>query len=177
MWALLKTRRWIAFTVLVIAAIVGFGLLSHWQWQRADERRLERTDLATELARTPVTLESALVTPREWTPVVVSGTYRSDLTVLVRQRPLSGANGFWVATPLVTQDGTTVWINRGWIAATGTATQVQQPPAPPEGTVTVNGRLRLAEATPNPPPADLPAGQVAALDPVYLGAGYPGAYI
>ena len=38
-WPLLRTRRWLAFTGVVIATIVAFGLLSHWQWARADVRR------------------------------------------------------------------------------------------------------------------------------------------
>ena len=42
MLALVKTRRWLSFTALVVLAIIGFGLLSRWQWDRADERRVER---------------------------------------------------------------------------------------------------------------------------------------
>lgn len=169
MWALLKTRRWIAFTVLVIVAIAAFGLLSRWQWSRADERRAERTELAAELAATPMSAEQALNSPREWAPVRLTGTYDAERTVLVRQRPLNGANGFWVATPLITDSGTSIWINRGWLPVTGSATAVQSAPSPPSGTVTVTGHLRAAESTPSPAPQDLPPGQVPALDPSALG--------
>ena len=42
MLALLKTRRWVGFTAIVVVSIIGFGLLSRWQWSRADEQRAER---------------------------------------------------------------------------------------------------------------------------------------
>ena len=42
MLALLRTRRWIGFTTLVIVLIAAFGFLSHWQWMRADEKRAQR---------------------------------------------------------------------------------------------------------------------------------------
>ena len=40
MLAALRTRRWQGFTVVVLVAIIGFGFLSRWQWQRAEEKRV-----------------------------------------------------------------------------------------------------------------------------------------
>lgn len=177
MLTLLRTRRWIAFTLLVVAAIVAFGLLSRWQWSRAEERRVEQAALLAETASPAVPLVEALAAPQEWMPVTVTGTYDSASTRLIRQRPLNGANGFWVATLLIADRGDAVWVNRGWVAVTGTATQVQAPPAPPAGTVTVTGRLRTAERTPQPAPSDLPDGQASALDPRVLGSQITGYYV
>ena len=39
---LLLTRRWLALTLIAVAVLVGFALLSHWQWDRA-----HRADLAS----------------------------------------------------------------------------------------------------------------------------------
>lgn len=176
MRSLLKTRRWIAFTLLVVVAITAFGLLSRWQWQRAEVERTAREAWATEAAAAPVSLEEALAQPREWTPVRVSGRFDPDSTVLVRQRPLDGRNGFWVATALDTEQGR-VWVVRGWIPATGTATGTVTPPSPPAGQVILDARVRLADAADAEEPTDLPSGQVSSLVPTRLGADVTTAYL
>lgn len=176
MWSLLRTRRWIAFTLIVILAIVGFGLLSRWQWERAEQRREERLVQDAELAREPVDLAEALAAPREWTPVRATGVFDGGATVLVRQRPLDGRNGFWVATPLATGAGR-VWVVRGWIPSTATAAGRVDAPPPPDGTVTVDARLRTAETTDGPEATDLPGGQVSRMDPGTLGSDVPGFYL
>jgi len=167
-----------AFTALVLAAIIAFGLLSRWQWARAEDRRTDRVELETETSTDPTSWAIAVESGQEWRPVTLVGTFEADSTVLIRQKPLDGRNGFWVATPLRQGDGSRVWINRGWIAAEGGATATQIAPAPPDGNVTVAGWLRRAEVTPSPAPADLPAGQAAALDPAALGpASQPAFYV
>lgn len=176
MWSLLRTRRWISFTLLVIVAIAAFGLLSRWQWQRAEERRIDRIAWDSQAAEAPVGLDAIIAGPREWQPVRVSGTYDDDATVLVRQRPLDGRNGFWVATPLVTDAGR-VWVNRGWIPVQAAATGVVTAPDAPSGTVVIEARTRLAERTEVPTPTDLPDGQVPALDPGALGADVTTVYL
>lgn len=181
MWSLLRTRRWQGFTVIVIIAIIAFGLLSAWQWNRAEEERqarnaqiqqteVARVDLATALEELPGEVPADLRRPIE-----VTGTYLPESTVLVRQRPLDGRNGFWVVTALrPTEDpgraNEILWVNRGWIPAIGAATSIVEPPAPPSGPVLVYGWLRPSEVT-REIVTDLPQGQVRWLDtselPVY----------
>ncbi|MEK9736813.1 MAG: SURF1 family protein, partial [Candidatus Nanopelagicales bacterium] len=157
-------------------AIIGFGLLSRWQWQRAEDRRTERLALDAVATAEPTTLMAALADPIEWEPVTVAGIYASSDTWLIRQRPLDGANGFWVVSLLSTDAGD-VWVNRGWIPSGSSATAVVPAPHPPEGTVTVTGRLRWAEVAPNPLPTDLPDGQAPALDPAAWEVGEPDIYL
>lgn len=176
MWSLLKTRRWIAFTLLVIVAITAFGFLSRWQWSRAEEERTAKQAWAQQAAASPITLTDAVADPREWTPVRVSGRFDPTSTVLVRQRPLDGRNGFWVVTALDTAEGR-VWVTRGWIPVSGAATGSVAAPVPPEGDVIVEGRVRLAESTAGPEPADLPPGQVSSLVPERLGADVTPIYL
>jgi len=164
MGSLLRTRRWIAFSLLVIIAILGFGLLSRWQWQRADDRRSERLAFDAVATAQVTPLADALEQPVEWEPVVATGTYAEGATRLIRQRPLDGANGFWVVSLLSTPDAD-VWVNRGWIPSGASATSAVTPPAPPAGEVSVEGRLRWIETAPSPLPTDLPDGQAPALDP------------
>lgn len=170
MLALLRTRRWIGFSVLVVVAIVGFGLLSRWQWSRAEEKRTQKAQLVEESALAPVPVTEVLPPGTawhedlEWRTVTATGSYLPDEQVLVRKRPLEGQNGFWVATPLSLDSGGWVWVNRGWVAAQGSATDVQEAPPPPDGPVVVTGRLRPPQDGPDPLPTDLPAGQVVDLD-------------
>lgn len=172
MWTLLRTRRWLAFTLLVVVAIVGFGLLSRWQWERAEERRGQDRALQAETALDARPIGEALSDPAEWMPVTLTGVYAEDRTVLVRQRPLDGQNGFWVVTPMTQPDGSTHWVNRGWIRATLAATQAVAAPPPPEGIVSVVGRLRPAQQPDAVPPGDLPAGQVPGVDIELVGSDF-----
>jgi cytochrome oxidase assembly protein ShyY1 len=175
-WPLLRTRRWIGFTAVVVLAIIAFGLLSAWQWARAEERRAERTALESALGEQPVTWPDAADLVRkgeDWVPVQVTGTFTTNADVVVRKRPLNARNGFWVLTPLATPAGA-LWVNRGWIPAGPDAFSTPDLPAPPPGEVTVTGLMRMA------PPADpernlgLPPGQVSDPDPRLLPR--PGAF-
>ena len=166
MLALLKTRRWLSFTALVVLAITGFGLLSRWQWDRADERRVERIAISQAQVLDRV---DAVTDLGEFTRVQVSGTFVDEKTQLVRQRPLDGGNGYWVMTPLSFQTGLQTWVLRGWLGASTIATEVPFiPPAPP-GEITVTGAIRNFEA-----PLDdvygLPKGVVAKMSEEELNA-------
>lgn len=184
MRALLRTRRWIAFTVLVIVAIAAFGLLSRWQWMRAEEQRAQRLQIATESALLPVSVAQAVQEgAAEWAPILIEGRYEPDSTALVRQRPLDGRNGFWVASLLAADDGTRVWVVRGWVPAGDSATAAVPAPPAPEGAVRIEGRWRVAEQS-VPRTTDLPAGQVRSVDPASLeaadsgdGTGLPDHYV
>ena len=166
MLQLLRSRRWIGFTVLVLAVIVAFGLLSRWQWHRAAEKRAQEATIEAATRATPLAV-AAEAAPTQWQPVSVTGVYDGSAQVVVRKRPLDATNGFWVLAPLRLPDGTVVWVNRGWIPAVGAATAMPTIPAPPGGTVTVRGWWRAFE------PGDvdvsgLPVGMVPQPAPAYL---------
>ena len=86
----------------------------------------------------------------------------------MRQRPQNGGNGYWVLTPLVTVEGLTVWVNRGWLAATGPATITPESPPAPAGEVRLNGWWRSMEVVAEASRTGLPAGMVGAVDPAVL---------
>jgi cytochrome oxidase assembly protein ShyY1 len=177
MWSLLKTRRWLGFTLVVIVAIAAFGALSSWQWERADEERVARVKLQTEIQVQPLNLNEALASEgreaqMDYRPVMFSGNFLPNSTVLVRQRPLDGRNGLWVVTPMETTDGVVIWVNRGWIPATQSASTVVEAPPVVQGRVQVTGWLRQSETRRNDtdatPASDLPQGQVRWLDTAAL---------
>ena len=176
MLALLRTRRWLSFTALAIAAIIAFGFLSNWQFHRAAEENHKADAVAVGAAAPPVAL-STLVAPGEplgpdevWRSVTVRGTFDCDSGFLVRNRPMDARNGFWVVCPLRTDAGAWLSVNRGWMPASGAATAVTDLPAGPTGPVSITGRLRASEGGPDRPPADLPAGQVTHLNTDVLAA-------
>ena len=169
MLALLRTRRWIGFTILVIFLIAAFGFLSHWQWQRADEKRLQRISVEHSSDGSSIPLVSRdIESVPEWESVTAIGSFDPSRQVLARQRPLAGANGYWVLTPLRTSDGLDIWVNRGWMAATGPAITTPESPRPPTGEVEVTGWWRLPEQVSESSRTGLPEGMVGAVDPSVL---------
>jgi cytochrome oxidase assembly protein ShyY1 len=170
-WPLLRTRRWLAFTGVVIATIVAFGLLSQWQWARADVRRQERISLQAALAANPLPLGTLTAQERaaqEWQAVSLQGRYLPDPQVGVRKRPLDARNGFWVMTALQQDQGPIVWVNRGWLPAGQDALSTPAFPDPPSGDVRLSGYLRTFEEAGAQGNVGLPSGQIAAPAPALL---------
>jgi len=185
-YGFLRQPRWLALGFLVLVIVPSFVLLSRWQLHRLDERRQANAVVAANAQQAAVPVATILTAGAPaasvtdtvtWRQVSATGHYDAAGQVLVRKRPFEGANGFWVATPLVTDSGAVLVVNRGWIAASGGATAVQEVPAPPAGEVTVVGRVQPSQDAPDPQPTDLPAGQVTDLDVALVAHGasaYPG---
>lgn len=170
MLSLLRTRRWLGFTALVIGSIVAFGLLSAWQWSRAQERRLERLSLESAQSVRPEQLPGAegLRMARPWQAFSARGTYRLGSTVLARLRYQSGLNGYWVLGAMDLVDGRTAWVSRGWIPATGPATITPDSPALPAGEVMIQAAWQPYENVPESRQQGMPAGMVAGITPRIL---------
>jgi cytochrome oxidase assembly protein ShyY1 len=182
--SLLRTRRWLGFTATVVITIILFGLLSLWQWHRADDKRAQRLELQSALAARPAPLADielpgggGISAADEWRHVQVTGTYLPGSQILVRKRPLDARNGFWAMTALEQGSGPVVWVNRGWLPVAGDALSTPTTPEPPPGTVTVSGYLRPFEEARAGGNDGLPKGQIAAPAPALLpqvSAEYPG---
>ncbi|PHX60460.1 MAG: hypothetical protein CK552_05855 [Actinobacteria bacterium] len=168
MLALLRTRRWIAFTTLVLVSIVAFGLLSRWQWHRASEKQAQRIELEQAAAANPVELTELATQAPDWQSISTTGTYDSSTQVVVRQRPQDGRNGFWVLTPLLLTDSRSVWVNRGWLPASASATTSPLIPEPPSGQVAIIGSWHGFEQINEASRTGLPAKMVGAVDPSVL---------
>ena len=174
----------LGFVVLIL--VPSFLLLSRWQWHRLDDRRQTNAVVEQNSGAAPVPVAEVMTVgspagsigdAQLWRPITATGTYDAAKQVLVRKRPRDGENGFWVVTPLVTDGGVVLAVNRGWLQATGNATSAQDGPSPPTGEVTVTGRVRMSEVAPMPQPSDLPPGQITDLDVTLVSDGaqtYPG---
>lgn len=158
MLALLRTRRWQGFTAVVIVAIVAFGLLSSWQWSRAEEKQLQQQ--AQELSQQAPITPQANDPVSEFTAITLTGEYLPNTQRLVRQRPLEGRNGFWVMEQLATDQGE-VWVLRGWVPTTAGAGDSPEVPAASSPQITVTGVARpLPDGEPLTDRGGLPEQQV-----------------
>lgn len=179
MLSLLRQPRWILFTLLVPVGVALCLMAADWQYQRHVNRSTQDALAEANSANAPVPLPEvvAVKQPLEdadaYRQVVIQGQFDADATVLVRRRVFNGSPGYWVVTPLQTDTGK-VQVLRGWVATAGDALTSPTVAPPPSGTVTVVGWLKPSESLPDPPPTDLPAGQVAALDTAVLNGASAG---
>lgn len=140
----LAAPRWLAFHVLVVLLVILMVNLGFWQlrrYQTKHEANLRVQERATVPAVDPRALAGAPVAGpdgTEWRIVLARGRYDADAQVAVRNRSFQGTGGLHLVTPLVLDDGTAVLVNRGWIPVESAGA----PPVPPDGEVTVQGRVR-----------------------------------
>ncbi|GAA1119077.1 SURF1 family cytochrome oxidase biogenesis protein [Nocardiopsis metallicus] len=157
MLKVLFSSRMMAFHALVVILVPAFIWLGFWQLDRAEQRsasvNLQRDNVAAE----PVAVDQLAsvgsdVAPADrWRTVEATGTWDQDNEVLLRNRDSSQGHGvgFHVLTPLVTEDGTAVLVNRGWIERGENAQDTPDAPPVPEGEVEVTGRLHFGETEEN----------------------------
>lgn len=98
----------------------------------------------------PVSINDAInnAAPLEWRKVSTSGEFDPSRQILLRNRYFEGKYGFEVLTAFVDKDGNEFWIDRGWVQAGADATIQPELPPLPEGSVEIEGRLRLDRSLP-----------------------------
>ena len=127
--------------VLVCVLTIQLGL---WQSRRAEEKLALGARIAAE-AGAPATRLAA--TPDEWQTVRLTGHWAATGSIYLDNRVHQGLPGYYVLTPLQTDEGRTVLVKRGWIAAGWERATLPAVSTPP-GEVTVSGRIRRPEAKP-----------------------------
>lgn len=145
----LLTPRWIGLFLVVV--VLGFVCvrLSHWQFGRYHERSVSNTTTRKNLAEPPVPASRLMRTSGEpaesvqYRRVTVTGHYDAGHQIAVLYQSRGGAPGVDVLVPLVTPSGTAVLVDRGWIPEAANGRLVPKLPAPPTGTVSVTGRVRI----------------------------------
>jgi cytochrome oxidase assembly protein ShyY1 len=145
----LLSRRWLG--LLLACVVVGFACyeLGRWQFHRYDERHVSNETIRSNQQAPVAPLDSLMSTTAapddsdEWRRVEASGSYDSDHQLVVTYRTREGAPGVDVLTPLVTESGSAVLVDRGWIATAGNGNTEVDAPDPPSGPVTVTGWVRM----------------------------------
>jgi cytochrome oxidase assembly protein ShyY1 len=144
----LLTPRWVGLLVVVVVLGLTCVKLSEWQFHRYQERKDSNTVQRSNLSAEPAPVSSLLSTTQEpgsdieWRTVRASGHYDARHQIAVLYRTRNGAPGVEVLTPLVTEGGTALLVDRGWISSPANGNTAQALPAPASGPVTVLGWVR-----------------------------------
>lgn len=162
-----RKRGLVAPTVAMLAAFAVLVGLGYWQLQRLAWKQ-ELIQAATERAAAPAEpfpIEADW--PRldrsgiEYRHVTAKGTFRHGdealvFTELTEPKGPARGVGYWVMTPLVQEDGSTIIVNRGFVPK-DRAAPASRAAGLVEGPVEVQGLLRWSEDRNAFTPADDPA--------------------
>ncbi|WP_393916552.1 SURF1 family cytochrome oxidase biogenesis protein [Halostreptopolyspora alba] len=182
MLRVLLSSRMLAFHALVAVVVPVFVTLGFWQLDRWEERSTAAQLQEDNLSSDPVPVAELTGVGEDvdsadrWRRVTVTGSYDTDNELYVRNRDGSRGVGLHVVTPLVTEDGTGVLVNRGWVEQPPTATSRPDVPPPPDGEVTVTGRIQFSETEENTGVRDrggLPERQIMLVDVAEIGEDLP----
>ncbi|MDI6024387.1 SURF1 family protein [Leucobacter sp. UT-8R-CII-1-4] len=150
-WSFLRTRRWIGYFALLIVFSIACVWLGNWQFERRAEARAEIARIDNNYDAAPMTLSDAVPSftdfdedARKWQPVELRGQYVGE-EYLARNRPGVNGVGSNLLQAFELDNGTVVFIDRGWVPVSGTDVVPEGLPAAPEGETTVLARLRASE--------------------------------
>ncbi|WP_345799130.1 SURF1 family protein [Nocardioides sp. YIM 152315] len=147
-WRFLLSRRWLTFGAIVVLLCYAAWWLGQWQFHRLEERKESNAVVRANEDRAPSPVGDVLAPGRpvteddEWRQVTATGKYDVDDTIIVRYRTRDGQSGIDVVVPLVTGDGATLLVDRGWMATDNQGAEPDDVPTPPGGEVTVEGWAR-----------------------------------
>ncbi len=126
--------------------ILGFALLcalGFWQLHRADEKRVRHEAFSERFNAAPLPFEliAEHTLPAEylWRRTTLTGRYL-ETQILLDNRIYKGQAGYEVLSPVESESGRTILVNRGWIPLRGGREEVPDLPTPIES-VTINGYL------------------------------------
>ncbi|WP_067541756.1 SURF1 family cytochrome oxidase biogenesis protein [Nocardia crassostreae] len=138
--------------VILAAVVAGFAylcftVLAPWQLGKNTSTSERNQRIADSVEAAPVDVTTVLGGPgkdTEWHRVTAEGSYVPDSTVLVRLRHLDGAPAYSVLAAFRLDDGRTLLVDRGQIAAVN-GTRAPEIPAPPTGQQHLEARVRASE--------------------------------
>jgi len=135
--------------ILALSGIAGLIALGVWQIERRAsklaliERVEQRLSAAPEAMPAPASWPAVNVASDEYRRVTVTGRFLNDSDTLVKAVTDDGG-GFWVLTPLQTEEGAVVLINRGFVPPER-RDQAMRREGNPATPVRVTGLLRMTE--------------------------------
>ena len=144
----LLSRRWALFALAVVVLGYAAWWLGEWQFGRLSDRKESNAIVRANESAAPAPVGDVLASGRpveerdEWRIVTATGTYDAADTVVVRYRTRDGASGVDIVVPLETADGTSLLVDRGWMASDNRGSHPEDAPLPPTGQVTITGYVR-----------------------------------
>lgn len=147
-----RRPKWVVSHVLVLALVGSMLAAGVWQINRHGQRSDRNEVVAARTADAAVPL--ATIAPPGVSPeigeseqfrrVVLRGEFQTEDEVLIRNRSLEGAPGWWVLTPFLTDDGWAAAVNRGWIPRIFEADAPRPGTEAPSGTIEIIGTVQPA---------------------------------
>ncbi len=128
-------------TLAAIFGIVATLALGNWQLGRAHEKASMAQRVAIADRDAPIGITGSEVSADEvvWHRVEVRGRFEPAYAVLIDNRIVRGAAGYFVIMPLKIADSDRhVLVNRGWVAGTGSRTALPEI-STPEQTLVISG--------------------------------------
>jgi surfeit locus 1 family protein len=144
-----SSRARLILSGAMLLLVVVFGALGVWQTQRLFWKLdlIERVEARVNRAAQPLPdaadWPGINATDDEYRHVTATGIFDHSKAVLVQAVTELGA-GFWVVTPLLREDGSTVLINRGFVPS-DKRDAASRSAADTSGPVTISGLLRISE--------------------------------
>ncbi|MFB7169675.1 SURF1 family protein [Streptomyces sp. NPDC056254] len=140
----LLTPRWWGINVFVALAVPFCLFMGSWQLgrfeARVDSHREANAERPADQVAAP--LESLLPVDTQTSGRLASASGEYGEQMLVPERRLDGASGFYVLTLLKTDSGKAVPVVRGWLPGVADPAKA---PAAPTGRVEVTGALQASE--------------------------------
>ncbi|GAA2919290.1 hypothetical protein GCM10020221_14440 [Streptomyces thioluteus] len=174
----LLTPRWWVINVFAVLAIPFCLFMGTWQLGRFETRvdshreQQDQADEARTAAAAPLRDLLPVTTETSGRKARVTGRYDAGRQLLVPDREMDGRSGFYVLTPLRTDDGKALPVVRGWLPGdAGSKADTAAIPAPPAGRVTVAGALQSSESPMSKgvgASGGLPAGQLGVISAASL---------
>jgi len=160
-------RSWFSWGLLVVLFSTACWFLSQWQFSRQEEVHSANLRISANYDATPVALEQILTSNAPWDktleyrPVLVTGSYLPTKNFLIRNRPYDSNPGFLQLVAFATDDGSVIWVERGWLPTGSKSDSPDTVPALDDAHRQITIRLRPAE-----PKLDrtAPAGQLPSID-------------
>jgi cytochrome oxidase assembly protein ShyY1 len=158
---------WLGWLSLVLVFTSACIFLSKWQFDRQAEVVKTNSRIAASYAAEPRALEEILTPEQPWDSALefrsalVSGQYIPEESYLVRNRPYNAYPGFLQLVAFLTDGGSVIWVERGWLP---TGSKSDSPDEIP--TVDSNHRQLKLRLRPAEPALDrtAPAGQLSSID-------------
>ncbi|MCF4121472.1 SURF1 family protein [Antribacter sp. KLBMP9083] len=159
-------RQWVVLGVAALLLAALCLVAGRWQWNRYEAREAQIDLIEANWSAPAVSVAEVLPGPSAvvpagavWQPVVLTGRYVPDATVLLRNRPVNGTPGYHVLVPFDTGSIVLV-VDRGFVPMGADGSAPDSVPAPPAGEVSVVASLRADEPASS---RGAPAGQVQAI--------------
>jgi surfeit locus 1 family protein len=131
-------------SLAALAVVAACVAAAQWQQRRMEAKQALRAQLDAAAAAAPVELPAGVSdwAPWRYRPVVATGTFVAPRQMLVDNQVVAGVVGFAVVTPLALTDGRVVLVDRGFVPA-GRSRSELPAVAVPAGPVTVTGRIDI----------------------------------